>query len=158
MTELGKKAQESSYPLLKSCKDFHLYSVPSAMQRQLQSCACPRRHVQMHAEHRSPCTSAPGHTWVLVQAAHVEKANSYMTANAKLLGLTWASKQPTSLWASPEMCVEHPWSYLYTWVRTPPIYARIHSHVKTQCKKGGAGSQIHLNSSLFPQSAGQLSG
>lgn len=72
----------------------------------------------MHVKHRSPCTCAPGHPRVLVRAVHMEKAKSYMTANAKLRGLTWASKQPISLWASPEMCMEHPWSYPSTWVWT----------------------------------------
>lgn len=72
-----------------------------------------QRHAQRHTEHRSPCT-CPERPWVLVLATHMEKAKSYTTANTKLLGLTWASKQPISLWTSPEMLMEHPWSYPYT--------------------------------------------
>lgn len=44
---------------------------------------------------------------MLLQPVHVEKAKSYMTAKAKLFDLTWASKHPMALCASPEVCVEH---------------------------------------------------
>lgn len=47
---------------------------------------------------------------MLFQAVHVEKAKSYMTASAKLLSLTRPPQHPVSLWASPEMCVDHPWA------------------------------------------------
>jgi len=68
---------------------------------------CPQ-HVQMHVKHRSPYSCAPGHPRVLVWALHMQEEKSCLTANVKLLGLTWPSKQPVPLWASPGVCGEHP--------------------------------------------------
>lgn len=57
-----------------------------------------------------------------VSLVHKETAKSCMMDNASLLSLTGDAKQPLSLWASPKMCAEHPWSYPHTQVWTLSPY------------------------------------
>lgn len=109
MTELGKKSSGI------------LISISKVLQR-LSPVQCPLCHggtppgLRLPMETRTDAYGAQI-TWHVCSwtppgvsrgCVYVEKAKSYMTANAKLLGLTWPSKQPVSLWVSPEMCVEHP--------------------------------------------------